>query len=63
MEINEITDYSIGFSKVIEEMIIAKKPLVGHNMMLDIMFVYYQFIDDLPETLHDFIAKVCLSNL
>ncbi len=51
MEINEITDYSIGFSKVIQEMIMAKKPLVGHNMMLDIMFVYYQFIDDIPDTL------------
>lgn len=40
MEIQDITDYEIGFSKVIEEIINAKKPLVGHNMMLDIMFVY-----------------------
>eukprot|EP00347_Sterkiella_histriomuscorum_P012938 403366643 len=56
-EVIDITEYEIGFSKVVEEMINAKKPLVGHNMMLDIMFLYQQFIDDLPLTLREFIVK------
>lgn len=51
MEIMGLTDYEMGFSKIIEEIIHAKKPLIGHNMFLDIMFVYQQFIDDLPQTL------------
>ena len=50
----------MGFTKVIEEIIQSKKPLVGHNMMFDIMFLYQQFIDDLPETLSEFFAKVSL---
>ena len=57
-EINGLADYEIGFSKVIEEMINAKKPLIGHNMFLDIMFIYEQFIDDLPPYLPEFISKV-----
>ena len=55
MEIEGLTDYEIGFSKVIEEIIIAKKPLVGHNMFLDLLFIWQQFVDDLPETLAEFI--------
>jgi hypothetical protein len=43
---------------VIEEIIKSKKPLVGHNMFLDMLFVYQQFIDDLPESLPEFIVKV-----
>lgn len=60
LEIEGLTDYEIGFSKVIEEIINAKKPLVGHNMFLDIMFVWQQFVDDLPLTLPEFIAMVNL---
>lgn len=48
----------MGFSKIIEELIQAQKPLIGHNMFLDILFIYQQFIDDLPPTLSEFITKV-----
>jgi hypothetical protein len=52
-----LADYEMGFSKVIEELIHAKKPIIGHNMFLDILFIYYQFIDDLPASLSEFIPK------
>jgi hypothetical protein len=39
-EIAGLIEYEMGFSKVIEEIINAKKPLIGHNMFLDILFVY-----------------------
>lgn len=58
LEIDGLAEYEIGFSKVIEEIILAKKPLIGHNMFLDILFVYQQFIDDLPPSLSEFIVKV-----
>ena len=44
----------MGFSRVIAELIKAKRPLVGHNMFLDMLFVYNQFIADLPPTLGEF---------
>jgi poly(A)-specific ribonuclease len=59
-EVEGLYNYEVGFSKVIEEIIRSKKPLVGHNMFLDILFVYHQFIDDLPSSLNEFIPKVIL---
>eukprot|EP00096_Caligus_rogercresseyi_P014653 TRINITY_DN7169_c0_g1_i1.p1 TRINITY_DN7169_c0_g1~~TRINITY_DN7169_c0_g1_i1.p1 ORF type:complete len:562 (-),score=217.34 TRINITY_DN7169_c0_g1_i1:209-1894(-) len=43
-------DKSLGFSKVIRIMSESKKPLVGHNMMLDLCFTINQFVTPLPET-------------
>ena len=63
MEIEGLANYEIGFSKVIEEIIKSKNPLVGHNMFLDILFIYQQFIDDLPPSLSEFIPKVMLNIL
>ena len=57
-----LTDYEVGFSRVIEEIINSKKPLIGHNMFLDIMFIWQQFVDDLPATLSEFIHKVSISS-
>ncbi|CAI2361918.1 unnamed protein product [Moneuplotes crassus] len=44
----------MGFSLVIDEMIKSKKPLVGHNCIYDICFMYDQFIAPLPDTFLDF---------
>ena len=44
----------MGFSLVIEEMIKAKKPLVGHNFIYDVAFLYDQFIAPLPDTFLEF---------
>ena len=60
-EIEGLANYEIGFSKVIEEIIRSKKPLIGHNMFLDMLFIYQQFIDDLPNSLGEFIPKVTFS--
>jgi hypothetical protein len=40
LESDTLVDYELGFSRVIELMINAKKPLIGHNMILDMMFLY-----------------------
>jgi len=44
----------MGFSLVIEEIIKAKKPLIGHNSIYDIGFIYDQFIAPLPDTYLEF---------
>ncbi|XP_059091816.1 pre-piRNA 3'-exonuclease trimmer-like isoform X2 [Tigriopus californicus] len=51
-------DEQRGFSQVIEAIIKAKKPIVGHNCLLDLVRIYQQFIDDLPSTLERFRVKV-----
>lgn len=45
----------LGFSLLIKKLIESKKPMVGHNMFFDVMFLYDKFIDDLPNTLDEFI--------
>ena len=40
----------VGFSEIIEILKSAKKPIVGHNLMFDLVFTYQQFINDLPDT-------------
>lgn len=45
----------MGFSLVVDELIKSKKPLIGHNMIYDIIYLYNQFIDELPDTYLDFI--------
>ena len=47
----------MGFSLIVEMLIEAKKPIVGHNMIYDIIYLYNQFIDELPSTYNEFIAK------
>lgn len=54
-EVDSLFEYELGFSRVIELIINAKKPLVGHNLFLDIMFLYQQFIADLPDSLEEFV--------
>lgn len=40
----------MGFSLIIQAMIEAKKPVIGHNCMYDWLYLYNQFIGPLPET-------------
>jgi poly(A)-specific ribonuclease len=46
----------MGLSLVIKQLF--GKVLVGHNCFLDLMFIYSQFIDVLPQTHQVFIQKV-----
>lgn len=45
----------MGFSLVVEELANAKKPIIGHNMSYDIIYLYNQFIDTLPDSYSEFI--------
>jgi poly(A)-specific ribonuclease len=47
----------MGFTLVVEELIAARKPVVGHNMIYDIFYLYNQFIDDMPPTYLEFVNK------
>lgn len=60
--ISDMIDQEMGFTRVIEMIIDAKKPLIGHNMMFDLCFIYHQFVEDLPRTFKDF-TKGWNSNL
>ena len=46
----ELWTYEMGFSLIIQAMIDAKKPVIGHNCMYDWIYLYNQFIGPLPET-------------
>jgi poly(A)-specific ribonuclease len=50
----DLYSYEFGFSKIIETIIESKKPIVGHNMMFDVGFIYNQFIGNLPESYDEF---------
>ena len=43
-----------GFTVIMDILVEAKKPLIGHNMIFDIMFLYHQFIDEFPESYDEF---------
>lgn len=45
---------TIGFTNVIKLLITHRKPIVGHNVFLDLLFLYNTFIDDLPTTYKSF---------
>ena len=53
----ELYIYEMGFSLVVKEMISAKKPIIGHNCMYDLLYLYNQFIDELPSTFNEFVLK------
>jgi poly(A)-specific ribonuclease len=45
----------MGFALIMQTIIEAKKPIVGHNCMFDWVYVYNQFIGELPDTYDEFI--------
>eukprot|EP01016_Furgasonia_blochmanni_P032851 TRINITY_DN3393_c0_g1_i2.p1 TRINITY_DN3393_c0_g1~~TRINITY_DN3393_c0_g1_i2.p1 ORF type:complete len:503 (+),score=30.49 TRINITY_DN3393_c0_g1_i2:66-1574(+) len=48
----------LGFSSVIELMILSKKPLIGHNLILDLGFLYDHFVGELPDNFQTFAERV-----
>lgn len=44
----------MGFSRIIELLIQSQKPIVGHNMIYDVAFLFNQFIQDMPKKFEEF---------
>ena len=40
---------AVGFSVVVKEISNSGKLIIGHNMLLDIMYITSQFMTELPE--------------
>jgi poly(A)-specific ribonuclease len=51
---SEMLTEAIGFSKVVQLIIKYGKPVVGHNVLLDIMHTFNQFIEPLPDHYFEF---------
>lgn len=49
---------SAGFAVVVDALIQSGKPLIGHNMYLDLTYFYQQFVRPLPETFDEFREKL-----
>lgn len=49
---------ALGFRRVFKLLITAKKPLLGHNLLVDLLFIYSSFQGKLPAELPDFQAMV-----
>lgn len=50
----EIAEQSIGFSKIVQAIIQYRKPIVGHNVLIDVMHIIHQFVAPLPSNYEDF---------
>lgn len=59
-DIKHLYNYELGFTKVIEALMKNKKPIIGHNMLYDIGFIYRMFLSangNLPPTYEDFVKS------
>jgi len=56
-----LKDEAVGFSKVIQYLIRSKKPIIGHNALIDIIHILRHFVASLPDELSDF--KLMVSEL
>ncbi|ELR22146.1 ribonuclease, putative [Acanthamoeba castellanii str. Neff] len=52
---------AIGFRQVWEAMSASRKPVVGHNLLLDLLYSYFHFEDRLPSSFRNF--KVAINKV
>ncbi|KAF0688373.1 Aste57867_19993 [Aphanomyces stellatus] len=52
--LNQEVDNAVGFSKVIQLLGKSNKPVIGHNCLLDFVYLFHQFCGPLPPTLVQF---------
>jgi len=50
-----------GFASVMQCLTTCNKPVVGHNMLLDLTYLYQQFIGNLPASVDEFREQVIKS--
>ncbi|KAJ3362886.1 hypothetical protein GGF31_001311 [Allomyces arbusculus] len=46
------------FGKVMDALVAAKKPVIGHSVWFDLLFIWHELVDDLPPTLAEFCQAV-----
>lgn len=56
LKINEITKL-VGIRRILEVISSKQVPMIGYEMMNDILFLYHWCIDKLPETCAEFIRQ------
>lgn len=44
----DLMDSLLGFSRLFKLLVELQKPIVGHNLLLDLMIMYNQFHEQLP---------------
>ncbi|RWS08940.1 poly(A)-specific ribonuclease PARN-like isoform X1 [Dinothrombium tinctorium] len=49
---------TVGFSRIIQCIVASRKPVVGHNLLLDLMHTVRQFLHPLPNTFSEFQAMI-----
>ncbi|XP_076163424.1 pre-piRNA 3'-exonuclease trimmer isoform X2 [Ptiloglossa arizonensis] len=54
----ELLENCIGFSKVFKLLTSLKKPILGHNVLLDLMFMHQQFYRPLPSDYNQFKSNI-----
>jgi hypothetical protein len=50
----DMMDSLLGFSRLFKLLVELQKPIVGHNILLDLMIMYNQFHEQLPSKLNLF---------
>ncbi|KAL2748212.1 pre-piRNA 3'-exonuclease trimmer-like isoform X1 [Vespula maculifrons] len=53
-----LLDSYIGFSKVFKLLVELKKPIVGHNILLDLIYMYKLFYKPLPKRYNEFKVEI-----
>ncbi|XP_065830778.1 poly(A)-specific ribonuclease PNLDC1-like [Oscarella lobularis] len=53
-----LVDEALGFTKVFRHLCESKKPIVGHNLLHDLMFLYEKFHAPLPERYEDYKREI-----
>jgi len=53
-KVEEKYNDEVGFTRVIEMLKKGRKPLIGHNMFFDVIYLYNQFIGELPDNFIEF---------
>ncbi|KAJ3350084.1 hypothetical protein GGF32_005125 [Allomyces javanicus] len=46
------------FGKVIDALVSSQKPVIGHSIWFDLLFIWHELVDDLPPTLSEFCHAV-----
>jgi len=49
---------NLGFQLLIKAIVDAKRPIIGHNLSLDLFFIFEHFIEELPSDYNTFASRL-----